>query len=48
MHAATETPAGAAMIEPIVGRACDIYSLPAVAVEVLRLTDHPKVDVPAL
>ncbi|MCH8042607.1 MAG: HDOD domain-containing protein, partial [Planctomycetes bacterium] len=35
-------------LDPFVERAKSLYSLPAVAMEVLRLTDHPKVDVPAL
>jgi HD-like signal output (HDOD) protein len=48
MSAANVIPAGPATIERIVGRAATLYTLPAVAVEVLRLTDHPKVDVQAL
>ena len=35
-------------LDPFVERAKSLYSLPAVAMEVLQLTDHPKVDVPAL
>jgi HD-like signal output (HDOD) protein len=39
---------GAATIDLIVRRAGTLYTLPAVAVEVLRLTEHPKADVRAL
>jgi HD-like signal output (HDOD) protein len=35
-------------IDEIVRRAGALYSLPAVAVEVLKLTEHPRVDVHAL
>jgi len=35
-------------IHGIISRARSLYSLPAVAVEVLKLTEHPKVDVRAL
>lgn len=42
------TPAGASTIELIVRRAGTLYTLPAVAVEVLRLSDNPKADVRAL
>ena len=35
-------------IEQIVSRAGALYTLPAVAVEVLRLTESPRVDVQAL
>lgn len=45
---AAETISPPATIDQFVRRAGALYSLPAVAVEVLRLTDHPKVDVPAL
>jgi HD-like signal output (HDOD) protein len=48
MTAAAVIPDGAETIERIVRRAAALYTLPAVAVEVLRLTDHPKVDVAAL
>lgn len=41
-----ETPVGA--LDLIVGRARSLYTLPAVAVEVLRLTESPKVDVRSL
>src|SRR3990170_5946979 len=42
------SPARVATIDQIVSRAGALYSLPAVAVDVLRLTEHPKVDVRAL
>jgi HD-like signal output (HDOD) protein len=45
---AAATTAERSTIEQIVGRAGALYSLPAVAVEVLKLTEHPKVDVRAL
>jgi HD-like signal output (HDOD) protein len=47
MHATLTTP-DAAPIERIVSRASSLYSLPAVAVEVLRLTEQEKVNVRAL
>ena len=37
-----------AILESIACRAQGLYTLPAVAMKVLELTDHPKVDVPAL
>src|SRR5215207_7490136 len=43
-----EPTAGAATIDQIVSRAGALYSLPAVAVEVLRLTEQDKVNVRAL
>jgi HD-like signal output (HDOD) protein len=46
MTSATATTA--ATIDQIVGRAGALYSLPAVAVEVLKLTEQEKVDVAAL
>jgi HD-like signal output (HDOD) protein/GGDEF domain-containing protein len=36
------------VLQPLVERARDLYSLPAVAVEVLQLTNQPDVDVAAL
>jgi HD-like signal output (HDOD) protein len=45
---ATLTTSEAATIERIVSRAGALYSLPAVAVEVLRLTEQEKVNVRAL
>jgi HD-like signal output (HDOD) protein len=47
MTAADTTPEGST-IDQIVSRAGALYSLPAVAVEVLKLTEHPKIDVRAL
>jgi HD-like signal output (HDOD) protein len=44
----TEPAHDASTLGLIVRRAGTLYSLPAVAVEVLRLTEHPKADVRAL
>ncbi|MCA9261018.1 MAG: HDOD domain-containing protein, partial [Planctomycetales bacterium] len=41
-------PSGPKMIDQIVGRAGSLYTLPAVAVEVLDLTNNPEVDLAAL
>ena len=38
----------AASLDLIVSRAGSLYTLPAVAADVLQLTNHPKVDVRAL
>ncbi len=48
MTSAAATPVRTDAIEEIVSRAGALYSLPAVAVEVLRLTESPRVDVQAL
>jgi HD-like signal output (HDOD) protein len=48
MTLAAATPVYPDAIEEIVARAGALYSLPAVAVEVLRLTESPRVDVHAL
>ncbi len=48
MTLASATPIYPDAIEEIVARAGALYSLPAVAVEVLRLTESPRVDVHAL
>lgn len=48
MTLAAATPVYPDAIEEIVARAGALYSLPAVAVEVLRLTESPRVDVQAL
>ena len=48
MTLAAATPVYPDAIEQIVARAGALYSLPAVAVEVLRLTESPRVDVHAL
>lgn len=48
MTALTEPAPGVSTIDLIVRRAGTLYTLPAVAVEMLRLTEHPKVDVRAL
>lgn len=48
MTLAVATPVYPDAIEEIVARAGALYSLPAVAVEVLRLTESPRVDVRAL
>lgn len=48
MTLAAVTPVYPDAIEEIVARAGALYSLPAVAVEVLRLTESPRVDVQAL
>jgi HD-like signal output (HDOD) protein len=48
MTATTLLTPGATSIDLIVPRVGTLYSLPAVAAEVLQLTNHPKVDVRAL
>lgn len=48
MTIAAATPVYLDAIDEIVARAGALYSLPAVAVEVLRLTESPRVDVHAL
>lgn len=48
MSTLTEPAPTVSTIELIVRRASTLYTLPAVAVEVLRLTEHPKADVRAL
>ncbi|MBL9164078.1 MAG: HDOD domain-containing protein [Planctomycetaceae bacterium] len=48
MTLAAATPVYPDAIQQIVARAGALYSLPAVAVEVLRLTESPRVDVQAL
>ena len=41
-------PAGDVLLREIVGRCRAVYTMPAVAAEVVELTDNPKVDVAAL
>jgi HD-like signal output (HDOD) protein len=48
MTATTLLSPGATSIDLIVPRVGTLYTLPAVAVEVLQLTNHPKIDVRAL